>query len=172
VALADPFANLPPISFCNTDIQALQAAVISGFQAAWLADTRETLTLTLADRRTNFLLSLVAYLVQERQLIDASGEQNLLPFSGEGFIDNLGALFGPLASRLPATAAVTTLSFTLTASSPSSTTIPAGTEVQSSSTPISSRRRPIAGGAVIHKLAVTALFRRTSSPARLRRPVR
>jgi phage-related baseplate assembly protein len=135
MALVDPFANLPPISFCNTDISALQAAVITGFQNAWLADTGESLTLTLADRRASFLLSLTAYLVQERQLIDQSGKQNLLPFSQGGFLDNLGAIFGPLAARLPAAAAITTLEFTLDAVNPSaSTTIPAGTQVQSNAT--------------------------------------
>jgi phage-related baseplate assembly protein len=131
----DPFANLPPISFCNTDVQALQAAVISGFQAAWLAQTGEKLTLTLADRRTNFLLSLVAYLIQERQLIDQSAKQNLLPFSEDGFIDNLGVIFGPLAARLAATPAVCTLEFTLDELSlAQSNLIPAGTTVQSTST--------------------------------------
>src|SRR6266481_6646773 len=109
----DPFANLPPISFCNTDVAAVQRAVILGFQNAWLAQTGETLTLTLADRRTNFLISLVAYLIMERQLIDQSGKQNLLPFSQDGFIDNLGVIFGPLAARLKATPAVCTLEFTL-----------------------------------------------------------
>jgi phage-related baseplate assembly protein len=135
VPQVDPFANLPPISFCNTDVQALQRAVILGFQNAWLADTGETLTLTLADRRTNFLLSLVAYLIQERQLIDQSGKQNLLPFSGEGFIDNLGSIFGPLAARLAATEAVTTLEFTLdVVNMGGSSLIPKGTTVQSTST--------------------------------------
>lgn len=135
MAAPNPFANLPAISFAVTDVAALQAAVVSGFQSAWLADTGETLNLTLADRRTNFLYALVAYLIQERQLIDQSAKQNLLPFSGDGFIDNLAVIFGPLAARLPAAAAVTTIQFTLTVVNPSASSIvPHGTSVQSSST--------------------------------------
>jgi phage-related baseplate assembly protein len=131
----DPFANLPPISFCNTDTAALQSAVISGFQNSWLEQTGENLQLTLADRRANFLLSLTAYLLQERQLIDQSAKQNLLPFSQDGFIDNLASIFGPLAARLPASPAVCTIEFTLDSLDPaSSSLIPAGTLVQSTST--------------------------------------
>jgi phage-related baseplate assembly protein len=135
MAAPNPFANLPPISFCVTDVAALQNAVVQGFQNAWYADTGERITLTLADRRTNFLYSLINYLVQDRQLIDVSAKQNLLPFAGDGFIDNLAVIFGPLAARLPAAGAVTTLQFTLqTVNAVSSSLIPKGTTVQSSST--------------------------------------
>src|SRR5258708_26865601 len=82
--MSDPFANLPPISFVNSDITALKNAIVANFQNAWLADTGEVLLLTQADRRYHFLVSLVAYLVQERELIDQSAKQNILPFSSGG----------------------------------------------------------------------------------------
>jgi phage-related baseplate assembly protein len=129
MALADPFSNLPPISFCNVDVAALQAAVVTGFQNAWYEATGETLNLTLADRRTNFLYSLVAYLVQERQLIDQSAKMNLLPYSLGGFLDALGIFFN--TTRLPASPAVTTLAFTLDKSYAVTQVVPAGTTVQS-----------------------------------------
>ena len=56
--MPDPFANLPAISLCNTDVAALQISVVQAFQDMWLADTGETLVLTQADRRYHFLLSL------------------------------------------------------------------------------------------------------------------
>jgi phage-related baseplate assembly protein len=129
--MADPFANLPEISFVNTDVQQLQNAVVQAFQDMWLADTGETLILTQADRRYSFLLSLVAYLVQERELIDASARQNLLPYATGGFLDSLAALYGPRANRLPPAAAQTTMQFTLSTLLNTEALIPAGTQIAS-----------------------------------------
>src|SRR5260221_2592908 len=91
--MSDPFANLPPISFVNSDITALKNAIVANFQNAWLADTGEVLLLTQADRRYHFLVSLVAYLVQERELIDQSAKQNILPFSSGGVLDAFVTIF-------------------------------------------------------------------------------
>ena len=132
MAKEDPFAGLPPISFCQVDIAALQAEVIKGFQDNWFALTGEQLTLTLADRRANFLYSLTYYLVQERLLIDASAKQNLLPYSLGGFLDSLGIFFD--TTRLPAAPALVTIEFTLDQIYATSTTIPLGTTVKSPST--------------------------------------
>lgn len=129
--MPDPFANLPPISFVNTDVAALQNAVVASFQQMWFADTGETLVLTQADRRYSFLLSLVAYLVQERELIDASAKQNLLPFATGGFLDNLATLYGPSAARLEPSPALTTLVFNLSAALNTDALVPAGTMVAS-----------------------------------------
>jgi phage-related baseplate assembly protein len=132
MAVPNPFAALPPISFTNTDVAALQQAVITGFQQAWKLSTGETLVLYPSDRRYNFLMSLVDYLINERELINQSALQNLLPYATGGFLDNLAILFNTL--RLPAAAAVTTLEFTLPQTYPTSQTIPAGSQCQSSST--------------------------------------
>jgi phage-related baseplate assembly protein len=129
--MPDPFVNLPAISFVNTDVAALQNAVVKSFQDMWLADTGETLILTQADRRYHFLLSLTAYLVQERELIDASAKQNLLPFAQGGFLDQLCSLYGPRGLRLPASAAIVQMSFTLSAPLNTDAVIPAGTLIAS-----------------------------------------
>jgi phage-related baseplate assembly protein len=129
MAKEDPFAGLPPVSFCQVDIAALQAEVIKGFQDNWFALTGEQLTLTLADRRANFLYSLTYYLVQERLLIDASAKQNLLPYSLGGFLDALGIFFA--TKRLPAAPAIVTLEFTLDQVYATPLTVPSGTTVKS-----------------------------------------
>lgn len=129
--MPDPFANLPPISFVNTDVAALVTSVVTAFQQIWFTETGETLILTQADRRYNFLQSLCAYLVNERELIDLSAKQNLLPFATGGFLDNLAALFGPRALRLPAAAATCQLQFNLALPISTDALIPAGTQVGS-----------------------------------------
>jgi phage-related baseplate assembly protein len=129
--MPDPFANLPPISFVNTDVQALVTSVVTAFQQIWFADTGETLVLTQADRRYNFLQSLCAYLVNERELIDQSAKQNLLPFAQGGFLDNLCSLFGPRALRLEASAATTTMQFNLAVPISVDAVISAGTQIGS-----------------------------------------
>jgi phage-related baseplate assembly protein len=129
--MPDPFANLPPISFVNTDVAALVQSVVTAFQQIWYAETGETLVLTQADRRYNFLQSLCAYLVNERELIDQSAKQNLLPFATGGFLDNLCSLFGPRALRLPAAAATCQMQFNLAVPISTDAVIPAGTQVGS-----------------------------------------
>jgi phage-related baseplate assembly protein len=131
MAKEDPFAGLPAISFCQVDIAALQQAAVQGFQANWFNMTGEQLTLTLADRRTNFIYSLVYYLVQERLLIDASAKQNLLPYSLGGFLDALGIFFA--TTRLDASPATVDIEFTLDQVYATDSMIPAGTSVQSPS---------------------------------------
>lgn len=129
--MPDPFANLPPISFVNTDVAALVQSVVTAFQQIWFDETGETLVLTQADRRYNFLQSLCAYLVNERELIDQSAKQNLLPFATGGFLDNLASLFGPRALRLPAAAATAQMQFNLAFPISTDAVIPGGTQVGS-----------------------------------------
>lgn len=128
-----PFDGLPSISFTNSDVTALQSALITGIQNAWNAATGENLNLTLADRRTNFAFSFLGVLVQVLELIDASAKQNLLPFATGGFLDNLAAFFGSRAARLAASPATTTLQFTLPIAVSGGSPIPSGTQVSSSS---------------------------------------
>jgi phage-related baseplate assembly protein len=133
--MSNPFANLPAIWFDQVDVAALQTAVIQGFQTTWLADTGQALTLTQADRRYQFLLSITAYLVQEHMLIDASAKQNLLPFASAGFLDNLAALYGKRAFRLDPAPALTELIFTAAGTAGFDAIIPQGTLVQSTANP-------------------------------------
>ena len=127
----DPFAGLPEISFCQVDIAALQSQAITSFQQNWFNLTGEQLSLTMADRRANFIYSMVYYLVQERMLIDASAKQNLLPYSLGGFLDSLGMFFN--SPRLNASPAFTTIEFTLDKVYAIDQVVPAGTIVESMS---------------------------------------
>lgn len=143
----DPFANLPAISFCQVDIAALTKQAIAGFQQNWYNLTGEQLSLTLADRRANFIYSMVYYLVQERMLIDASAKQNLLPYSTGGFLDALGMFYN--TRRLAASPAITQIEFTLDQVYAVTQTVPKGTVVESPSTGIlfaTDQDLPIASG--------------------------
>jgi phage-related baseplate assembly protein len=125
----NPFANLPPISFATTDVGALTNAIVSAWQAAWLAETGETIVLGPSDRRYHFLLSLTGFFVAAFEQLDASFKQDLLPLASGGFLVNDCAIFGPRATPLSAVGATCPLQFTLPATLMSVSDIPAGTIV-------------------------------------------
>jgi phage-related baseplate assembly protein len=124
-----PFQYIPEISFANVDTTALTNAIVSGFQAAWLAQTGEVLVLGPADRRYHFLLSLTAYFTAAFAQINAAAQQNLLPFASGGFLTALGAIYGPRAIPLAASGSTVTLQFTLATPLTSVSDVPAGTQV-------------------------------------------
>ena len=139
--MSTPFDDLPPISFAQIDVSALQASVISGFLAAWEADTGEKLNLLPSDRRYNFLSSSTAWLIGAYAVLDASAKQNLIPYAAGGFLDNLGAFFNigsfsgaHRGERLPASYAITSIKFTLATTVNNASIIPQGTQVASIST--------------------------------------
>lgn len=68
-----------------------------------------------------------AHIYQGYQYVDRAGKQNLLKYSYSGFLDNL-ALFKGI-TRLPASYAVTSIRFTLSAVQSTTVSIPAGTRV-------------------------------------------
>ena len=113
--------NLPDISFAEKDASVIEAQVISRFE--------EKLGRNLApgDPWRQVLLGFVYYLSMQRSNIDFAGKQNLLKYSTDGFIQNLGALLG--VEQLQATPAVTTLEFALSMPLPSNIIIPKGTRV-------------------------------------------
>ncbi len=126
-----PFQNLPEISFANIDTTALTSAIVTGFQDAWFAETGEIVVLGPADRRYHFLLSLTGYFSSAFAQIDAAAKQNLLPFASNGFLQALGAIYGPRAIPLAASGSTATLQFTLALALASVADIPAGTQVAS-----------------------------------------
>jgi phage-related baseplate assembly protein len=126
---SNPFANLPAISFANADVSALTAAFINGWQAAWSADTGETVVLSPADRRYHFLLSFMGFFIAAFEQLDASLKQDLLPFATGGFLDNDVVIFGKRAARLQPVGAACQLQFTLPAVQNSVADIPVGTQV-------------------------------------------
>jgi phage-related baseplate assembly protein len=125
----NPFANLPPISFANTDVAALTNAIVSAWQSAWFAQTGETIALGPSDRRYHFLLSLTGFFVAAFEQLDASLKQDLLPLASGGFLLNDCAIYGPRSTQLGAVGATCPLLFTLPGVSVSVSDIPAGTIV-------------------------------------------
>src|SRR5215831_3029695 len=98
--MADPFTNVPDIDFAVKDPAEIERAVITGFETAWLAAEGSRLTLYPADPRRLFLLTIADLIVAQRVVIDFAAKQNLLKYSRNGYLDNLGALYGARGSRL------------------------------------------------------------------------
>ncbi|HWR07742.1 baseplate J/gp47 family protein [Sporomusa sp.] len=111
-------ADLPSISFVDTDATNIEASVITMYEA--IADR----TLAQGDPVRLFLQSVAAIIIQQRILIDYSAKMNLLAYAEGDYLDHLGILVG--VTRLPAAAATVTLRFTLSVAQPQVVTIPAG----------------------------------------------
>lgn len=115
----DLFAGLPDILFAVKDAAEVEREIVRAYEQA------SGRSLAPGDPVRLFLLTIASVIVQQRALIDFTGKQNLLAYSSGGYLDHLGALLG--VYRLPATAARTTLRFTLSAPQPGATIIPLGT---------------------------------------------
>jgi len=113
--------NLPDINFAVKDTEQIAAEVIARFEK----DVDRTLF--PGDPWRQALLTVVYFLSMQRSKIDFTGKQNLLAFSGEGFIEHIGALVLGENPRLKPTPSITTLEFTISQAMPSNTTIGAGT---------------------------------------------
>lgn len=125
--MSSPFDVLPPIDFAVKSATEIETAVITGFETAWFAAEGTRLTLYPADPRRLFLLTIADLIVAQRVCIDFSAKMNLLGYSRNGYLDNLGALYGDRGKRLQASPAVTTLRFTLTAALAFNVSIPIDT---------------------------------------------
>lgn len=112
------FANLPSISFVDTDAANIEASVITMYEA--IAGR----TLAQGDPIRLFLQSVAAIIIQQRVLIDYSAKQNLLAYAVGDKLDHLGVLVG--VPRLEAAEATTTIRFNLSAIQAQAVTIPAG----------------------------------------------
>lgn len=114
-------AGLPEIQFCETAVDSIESAVITTYEAI------TGRTLAQGDPVRLFLQSIAMIIVQQRVLIDSSAKQNLLAYSKENYLDHIGAMVG--VERLNASAAQTTLRFTLSVAQPQVVTIPTGIRV-------------------------------------------
>lgn len=116
--------RLPDINFAEKDSKMIETELINYFESI------VNRTLYPADPMRLFLLSFVKYISLQRNNIDFSAKQNLLKYSTDGYIENIGALMG--VTRLEPTNAITTLKFTLSNKQESVITIPKGTRATSS----------------------------------------
>lgn len=121
---------VPDIDFAVKDPTIIEQQVITDYEAAFLALTNIAKTLAPADPVRLHLLTVVNWLSHQRIIIDFTGKSNLLKYAKEDYLDNLAALHGQRALRLPASPARTTLRFTLETQLAYGVIIPKGTQVQ------------------------------------------
>lgn len=118
--------KLPEISFIDSKtVENVQDELISDYETAYKAATGTAITLADASPMRLSLYAAAAQIYQAMQYVDRAGKQSFLKYSYGNFLDNLAALKG--LTRAAATAATTTLRFTLSAAQASATPIPSGT---------------------------------------------
>lgn len=114
-------SGLPDLVFVKRDAATIETNMLS------IVETKLETTLALGDPRRKVIGAAVALLVQERQNINITGRQNLLAYSFGAPLLAIGQLvLGDEADKLPASKALTTIRFTLSAIRSSVTTIAAG----------------------------------------------
>jgi len=129
--MSSPFDSFPDIDFVETDPRAIEAGIISGFEAA-AREAGQPVSLSRGDPRRLFLLSLAARMIQERVIQNRTARQEIVKYADGTALDNLLAYWGPPGKRLEASSAKTTLKFTIPAVMSSSVVVPAGTQVGAS----------------------------------------
>ena len=106
------------LSFCETDSDTIKSEIITKYEEI------SGRSLASADPIRLFLESIAAVIVQQRVLIDWAAKQNLLSYSSGDYLDALGELLS--VERLAASAAITTIRYTLSEALDFAVTIPAG----------------------------------------------
>ena len=120
--------SLPDISFIdNKDIDQVRQEMVADYESFISEATGQTVTLERSSVHRMELYAAAAQIYQAMQYIDRQGKQSILKYSYSDFLDNLAIFKG--VTRNPATAATTTLRFTLSAERDTATGIPQGTRV-------------------------------------------
>lgn len=120
--------NAPDISFIdNKTIEDVRDGMVADYEEYMTKATGQTVTLPRSSPHRGVLYAAALQIYQAFQYIDRAGKQSLLKYSYSDFLDNLGLLKG--VTRSPATAAVTTLRFAVSAVRQVATAIPKGTRV-------------------------------------------
>lgn len=120
--------NTPEISFIdNKTVDNVRTEMVADFEAYMSQAEGTPVTLDRASVHRMILYSAAAQIYQAMQYIDRQGKQSILKYSYSDFLDNLAIFKG--VTRTPATAATTTLRFTLSTERDVATGIPQGTRV-------------------------------------------
>lgn len=117
------FNELPGISFAEKDSALIEKEIIKYFEELIGRKLYD------GDPMRLLLLGFIKYLSLQRSLIDFTGKQNLLKYSTDGYIQNIGALMGVYI--LEPSKAVTALKFTLSMPLSTNYTIKKGTRATS-----------------------------------------
>lgn len=112
---------LPDVEFCSTDSETIEQSIIKVYEGL------SGKTLYPGDPVRLFLEALAAVIIQQRNLIDYTGKQNLLKYATGAHLDNLGALTN--TARLDPAPALTTIRFSLDVPLLHVVAIPAGSRV-------------------------------------------
>lgn len=119
--------NLPDISFIdNKSIDHVRQEMVADYESYISEATGQSVTLERSSVHRMELYA-AAQIYQAMQYIDRQGKQSILKYSYSDFLDNLAIFKG--VTRTPATAATTTLRFTLSTERDVATGIPQGTRV-------------------------------------------
>lgn len=120
--------NLPDISFIdNKSIDQVRQEMVADYESYISEATGQSVTLERSSVHRTELYAAAAQIYQAMQYIDRQGKQSILKYSYSDFLDNLAIFKG--VTRTPATAATTTLRFTLSTERDVATGIPQGTRV-------------------------------------------
>ena len=120
--------SLPDISFIdNKTIDQVRQEMVADYESFISEATGQTVSLERSSVHRMELYAAAAQIFQAMQYIDRQGKQSLLKYSYSDYLDNLAAFKG--VTRTPATAATTTVRFTLSAERDTATGIPQGTRV-------------------------------------------
>ncbi len=118
----------PDISFIDgKTVDDIKNAMVADFEQYMSQAEGTPISLAQSSPHRMILNAAATQLYQAMQYIDRAGKQNLLKYSYGDFLDNVALLKG--VQRLPATAATTTIRFTLSAVRDSTTAIPQGTRL-------------------------------------------
>lgn len=118
--------NLPDVSFIDgAEVEDIRREMVADYEAFMSQAIGRPLALDRASPHRMELYAAAAQLYHALQYIDRAGKQNLLRYSYSSFLNHLAAFKG--LSREPATAASTTLRFTLSAARGAAIGIPVGT---------------------------------------------
>ncbi len=115
--------NIPEISYTETDVKVIFSNIKTTFEAV------TGRTLYPGDPLLILIQTFATIISQQSSKLEYIAKQNLLKYSDDGFIENLGALVG--VTRLQPSSALTTLKFTISAPHTSVILISKGTRVVS-----------------------------------------
>lgn len=120
--------DLPDVSFIENDtLDAMMQRLVSNYEKRYQEVTGKTVSLGAADPARIQLYAVALDLFQIEQHVDRAGKQDLLKYSYGEFLDNLAASRG--VTRQQASAARTTIRFTVSDPRTYALAIPAGTRV-------------------------------------------
>ncbi|MDD6088483.1 MAG: baseplate J/gp47 family protein [Desulfovibrionaceae bacterium] len=143
-----PRFSLPPVDFLTIGADEVEANIITGYEKA------SGRTLAAGDPVRLFLLTIAAAITQLRSAVNTAARMNLLSYARGDYLDSLGILFGVL--RLPASAAVTTLRFTLSQALGQDYAIPSGTKAGNGNVTFSTdRAMTIPAGSLSGEISAT-----------------